>query len=43
MSGKSAFYDQDFYAWSSRQAALRAGKMGQVDIAHLDEEVENIG
>jgi hypothetical protein len=44
MSGKSTLYEQDFYAWSNQQAALlRAGKLGQADIAHIAEEIESMG
>src|ERR1700683_3000449 len=44
MPGKSALYDQDFYAWSNQQAALlRAGKLGQADIEHIAEEIESMG
>jgi hypothetical protein len=44
MPGKSALYDQDFYAWSNQQAALlRAGKLGHADIEHIAEEIESMG
>ena len=44
MPDKSALYDQDFYAWSSQQAALlRAGELRQADIAHIAEEIESMG
>src|ERR1700677_3089775 len=44
MPSKSALYDKDFYAWSHEQAALlRAGKLGQVDIEHVAEEIESMG
>src|ERR1700678_348972 len=44
MSGNSTLYDEDFYAWSRQQAALlRAGKLGQVDIEHIAEEIESMG
>ena len=44
MPGKSALYDQDFYAWSNQQAALlRAGQLQQADIAHIAEEIESMG
>jgi hypothetical protein len=44
MSVKSAFYDQDFYAWSLEQAALlRAGRADQADLEHIAEEIESMG
>jgi hypothetical protein len=44
MSVKSAFYDDDFYAWSREQAALlRAGKADQADLEHIAEEIESMG
>ena len=37
-------YDTDFYAWTQAQAAaIRAGAWGDVDRAHLAEEVEDVG
>jgi hypothetical protein len=37
-------YDRDFYAWANEQAALlRAGKLGQADLAHIAEEIESMG
>lgn len=37
-------YETDYYAWTQEQAALlRAGKLDQVDISHLIEEMENMG
>lgn len=37
-------YSQDFTAWSSEQAALlRAMRFGELDLAHLAEEVEDLG
>ena len=37
-------YDRDFYAWTNEQAALlRAGKLGQADLAHIAEEIESMG
>src|ERR1700676_5000560 len=44
MPAKSALYEEDFYAWSNEQSALlRAGKLGQADIAHIAEEIESMG
>ena len=40
----SATYQTDFYAWANEQAALlRAGKLGEADIAHIAEEIESMG
>ncbi len=37
-------YDTDFYAWTNEQAALlRAGRLSEVDVAHVAEEIESIG
>ncbi|PMR77329.1 DUF29 domain-containing protein [Billgrantia endophytica] len=37
-------YDQDAYAWALEQAALlRAGKLDQIDIEHVADEIENMG
>lgn len=37
-------YDQDFYAWSREQASLlRSGQYGRLDVAHLVEEIEDLG
>ncbi|OYQ35550.1 hypothetical protein CHU95_07430 [Niveispirillum lacus] len=37
-------YEKDFYAWTQKQAALlRAGKLSEIDIAHLAEEIDSIG
>jgi Domain of unknown function DUF29 len=37
-------YYQDFYAWSKAQGALlRARRFGDLDLAHLIEEVEDLG
>ena len=37
-------YDQDFYAWSRQQAALlRDGRFAELDLAHLIEEVDDLG
>jgi hypothetical protein len=37
-------YHQDFYAWSRRQAELlRARRFSDLDLAHLAEEVEDLG
>jgi hypothetical protein len=37
-------YEDDFYAWTHEQANhLRAGFWGAVDIAHVAEEIEDLG
>ncbi len=40
----SETYDRDFYAWANEQVALlRAGRLGEADIAHIAEEIESMG
>ena len=40
----TALYDQDFYEWTTVQAALlRSGRQSEADIANLAEEIESIG
>ncbi len=40
----SESYERDFYAWANEQAALlRAGRLGEADIAHIAEEIESMG
>jgi hypothetical protein len=37
-------YEQDFYSWTQEQAALlRAGRLNDLDIVNLIEEVETMG
>lgn len=37
-------YDSDFYAWTQRQSELlRAGKLEDVDLEHLADEIEDMG
>ncbi len=37
-------YDQDFFAWSQEQAQLlRSGRFSQLDVAHLVEEIGDLG
>lgn len=46
MSHKSqqSEYDKDFYAWSLHNAALiREGKLSEVDLKHVAEEIEDMG
>lgn len=44
MSNEQSLYDQDFYAWAQRNAALlRAGRVEEADCEHLAEENEDLG
>jgi len=37
-------YEKDFYAWTQKQAALlRAGKLPEIDSAHIAEEIDSMG
>jgi len=37
-------YEQDFYAWTQAQAALlRVGRLAELDLEHLAEEIESMG
>src|SRR5450432_1541688 len=37
-------YDTDFVEWTARTAQLlRAGRIGEVDVEHLAEEIEDLG
>lgn len=37
-------YEQDFHAWTQEQAAkLKAGRLAELDITHLTEELESMG
>lgn len=37
-------YARDIVAWAERQAhLLRAGRLGELDVAHLAEEIEDVG
>lgn len=39
-----SLYDQDFYLWTQKQAALlKAGALSQLDIENLTEEIESMG
>ncbi len=43
MSQLTVEYDQDFYAWSLRNAALmRQGRLSEIDTEHLIEELESM-
>jgi hypothetical protein len=42
--GRSPAYDEDFFLWTQRQAALiRAGRLDMVDCEHVAEEIEGLG
>jgi hypothetical protein len=37
-------YERDFHAWTQEQAAkLRTGRLAELDISHLTEELESMG
>jgi hypothetical protein len=37
-------YDTDFYMWTQQQAALlRAGKLHELDLSNVAEELESLG
>ena len=37
-------YDRDFHAWANEQAALlRAGRLSELDLANIAEEIEDLG
>jgi hypothetical protein len=44
MRSNAELYDQDFYTWTQKQAALlRAGALHDLDVTHLAEEIESLG
>ena len=44
MSAAKALYDEDFYLWTQRAAELlRAGRLEQVDLENVAEEIEGLG
>ena len=44
MPTRRSLHDSDFYAWSLEQAALlRAGRVGEADLAAIAEEIESMG
>src|SRR5271166_2463730 len=44
MTSRRSLHDSDFYAWSLEQAALlRAGRIGEADLAAIAEEIESMG
>jgi len=41
---EDTLYERDYYAWTEQQAALlQAGRFTEIDLAHLIEEVEDMG
>jgi hypothetical protein len=37
-------YETDFYAWTNEQTQLlRSGKLGEIDVANIAEELESLG
>lgn len=44
MAASQTLYDRDIVIWAHQQAqALRAGRFDQLDLAHLAEEIEDVG
>jgi hypothetical protein len=44
MTNVEKLYDQDFYLWTqATAAALRAGRLSDLDAEHLAEEIEDMG
>lgn len=44
MGNEQPLYDRDFYAWANEQAGLlRAGRLSEVAIERIAEEIESIG
>ncbi|MBP2292268.1 DUF29 domain-containing protein [Azospirillum rugosum] len=44
MGRNAAAYEDDFYGWTQEQAGLlRAGKLSEVDVENLAEEIESMG
>lgn len=42
--GNTADYEADFYGWAMEQARLlREGRVGELDLANLAEEIESMG
>ena len=40
----TALYDEDLYSWAKRNAALlRDGRLSEIDIEHIAEELEDMG
>jgi len=43
-AGIGGLYDEDFFEWTRRNAELlRLGRLGQADIEHIAEEIEDMG
>ena len=44
MTMSQQLYDKDFHAWTQEQVALlKAGRLSEIDVEHLAEEVESMG
>jgi len=44
MNPLTELYNQDFYAWTQRNAdLLRQGRATEIDLEHLAEEIEEMG
>lgn len=44
MTSRRSLHDNDFYAWRLEEAALlRAGRVGEADLAAISEEMESMG
>lgn len=44
MTSKNLSYNKDFYAWAINNARLlRAGKLSEIDIENIAEEIESMG
>ena len=44
MNATAELYEQDFYAWTLKNAELlREGRLGDLDLEHLAEELESMG
>lgn len=44
MNATTQLYEQDFYAWTLKNAELlRQGRLGEIDLEHLAEELESMG
>ncbi len=44
MSAKPSLYDRDFFAWTREQAGLlRAGRISEIDLENIAEEIESMG
>lgn len=44
MNASANLYEQDFYAWTMKNAQLlRQGKLAEIDVEHVAEELESMG